>query len=153
MKHKTKKYKSKSKSIKTRRGGTKTNKISHSKKIKSLELSKKHRYTSLKTPNNSGNNLRQNLVKLCINNNWEEYDKLTQKIMSDYWNNYRMNLDNNTNNTIDFFIHLERNYDTFSDKTKMCLERCLTQLQEDAIPESMSYLDDILRIKNMNNNK
>lgn len=46
MKHKTKKYRSKS--MKKRRGGTKTNKMSYSKHIKSLEHSKKHMYTSLK---------------------------------------------------------------------------------------------------------
>lgn len=83
------------------------------------------------------------MVILCKKKNWEEYDKLTQQIIHDY----RMNLVNNTNHTTDFFVHLDRNYNNFSDDTKLCLERCLTQLQEDAIPESMYYLSDILNLK------
>jgi hypothetical protein len=141
MKTKTKKRKSRKsnyltpKKIYNKYGGTK--------KLKYVSISLRHptRYITSRTLN--GNNIRQRLVELCKKKELEEYDKLTQQIISDYWKNYRMN----SNNTIDFFIHLERNYDTFSIKTKLCLERCLTQLQEEAIPESMSYLSDILRLK------
>lgn len=129
------------------------NKYGGTKKLKFISLSKiKHpsQIQYLKTTMSrklTGNNLRQRLVELCNKNDLEEYDKLTQQIISDYWNNYRMNSNHNTNHMIDFFIHLERHYNTFGIKTKLCLERCLTQLQEEAIPESMAYLSDIMRLK------
>jgi hypothetical protein len=99
---------------------------------------------SRRTSNNTGNNLRQSLVNLCKQNDMESYDKVTQHIMREYW---EANRDNNSSRSIDFFTHLKNNYDTFSINTKLCLERCLTQLQEDAIPESMYYLSDIIQLK------
>ena len=50
--------------------------------------------------------------------------------MNDYW----------VNGKKDFFIHLDRNIHTFKPETLACLKQSLTQLQEDAIPESMSHL-------------
>jgi hypothetical protein len=128
----TKKNKSKrlvNKKYKMKRGGTK----------------KIYSNVSRSSAINTGNNLRQLLVNLCKQNDMEAYDKVTQQIMREYWDANRDN--NNSSRSIDFFTHLKNNYDTFSINTKLCLERCLTQLQEDAIPESMYYLSDIIQLK------
>lgn len=82
-----------------------------------------------------GSDLRQRLVSLCKNKKWNEYDNVTQQIMRDYW----------VNGKKDFFIHLDRNIKTFSPETLYCLKQSLTQLQEDAIPESMPHLAYIMR--------
>lgn len=83
----------------------------------------------------SGSNVRQQLVILCKRGKLTEYDDLTQQIMRDYW----------VNGKKDFFIHLDRNIKTFSPETLSCLKRSLTQLQEDAIPESMPHLAYIMQ--------
>jgi len=72
---------------------------------------------------------------LCKNNELQEYDDLTQQIMKDYWVNRKK----------DFFIHLNRNIKIFTPETLSCLKRCLIQLQEDAIPDSMPYIDYIMK--------
>ena len=82
-----------------------------------------------------GSDIRQQLVTLCKKNKWSEYDELTQKIMKDYW----------VNGKKDFFIHLDRNITTFSPETLACLKQSLTQLQEDAIPESMAHLSYVMQ--------
>lgn len=82
-----------------------------------------------------GSDYRFRLVKSCKDNNLNEYDNITQEIMTDYRNGKK-----------DFFIHLDRQINTFSLKTLKCLQRSLTQLQEDAIPESMVHLHKILSI-------
>lgn len=82
-----------------------------------------------------GSDIRHQLVGLCRKNKWDEYDALTQKIMKDYWSNRKK----------DFFIHLDRNITTFSPETLSCLKQSLTQLQEDAIPESMPHLSYIMK--------
>ena len=81
-----------------------------------------------------GSDLRQRLVSLCKSKKWNEYDSLTQQIMRDYWINGKK----------DFFIHLDRNIKTFSPETLYYLKQSLTQLQEDAIPESMPHLAYIM---------
>lgn len=86
----------------------------------------------------SGSDIRYELVRLCKHNKWNEYDALTQKIMKDYW----------VNGKKDFFIHLDRNIKSFSLETLNCLRVCLTQLQEDAIPESMPHLYYIMKMQN-----
>lgn len=78
-----------------------------------------------------GSNLRQKLVTLCRQEKWDEYDATTQQIIHDY----------RINGKKDFFIHLDRQIATFKPSTALCLERCLTQLQEDGIPESMAHLE------------
>lgn len=101
--------------------------------------SKTKKYKS-KTPyykSSKGSDLRQELVTLCKNNKWKEYDILTNNIIDDY-----------TNNKKDIFIHLENNFDTFSDTTKLCLLRFLTRAQEEAIAESMKYLHEIMLLTN-----
>ena len=72
---------------------------------------------------------------LCKNNEWQEYDDLTQQIMKDYW----------VNGKKDFFIYLDRNIKTFNPEILSCLKQSLTQLQEDAIPESMPHLAYIMQ--------
>ena len=92
--------------------------------------------TSIKNTitNNSGSDIRNELVRLCKHNKWDEYDALTQHIMKEYW----------VNGEKDFFIHLDRNIKGFKNNTLRCLKLSLTQLQEDAIPESMKHLSYIM---------
>jgi hypothetical protein len=47
----------------------------------------------------------------------------------------------------DFFIHLDNQIKTFKNDTLLCLERTLTQLQEDGIPESMIHLARVLDVR------
>jgi hypothetical protein len=93
-----------------------------------------------------GSDLRYELVQLCKHNKWDEYYDLTQQIIDDYY----------SRNDNSFFIHLQRNYfgDSNSERnkgfnfnTKMCLEKALTRFQEEAIPESMPFLYDIMKLK------
>jgi len=96
------------------------------------------RYTRRKLKGGgSGSDVRHQLVTLCKRGKWAEYDALTQKIMKDYWSNGRK----------DFFVHLDRNITTFSPETLYCLKQSLTQLQEDAIPESMPHLSYIMKMQ------
>lgn len=83
----------------------------------------------------SGSDIRHQLVTLCKRGKWAEYDALTQKIMYDYWRNGKK----------DFFVHLDRHIHTFTPETLACLKQSLTQLQEDAIPESMPHLYYIMK--------
>ena len=92
-----------------------------------------------------GNDLRTQLVNLCKEGNWEEYERVTDRIIDDYRHGKK-----------DFFIYLDKEMflkserDTHNKKNKkprgfkidtiLCLERCLTRLQEEAIPESMIHL-------------
>jgi len=97
-----------------------------------------HKYESKK-----GSNLRQKLVTLCKKEeleekrDWKEYDKVTQEIINDYIKGDKS-----------FFIHLDKQIKTFKPETLRCLERSLTRLQEDAIPESMPHLYYILTHSN-----
>jgi len=84
-----------------------------------------------------GSDLRQSLVTLCRRGKWEEYDTITQQIISDY----------RLKNKKDFFIHLDNQIKTFKPDTLLCLERSLTQLQEDGIPESMVHLSHVLDVR------
>ena len=84
-----------------------------------------------------GSDLRQKLVSLCRKEKWDEYDALTQKIIYEYRRYGKK----------DFFIHLDNQMSTFSKSTKLCLERSLTQLQEDGIPESMVHLAHVLDVR------
>lgn len=107
-----------------------------SSKIKSN--SKTHKYkTHTIYKKNKGSDLRQELVTLCKNNKWSEYDNLTNEILNDYI--YGKN---------DIFIHLYKKFDTFSNQTKLCLLRFLTRAQEEAIPESMKYLELVMLLNN-----
>jgi hypothetical protein len=114
-----------------------------------------------------GNVLRTQLVDLCKEGNWEEYERVTRRIIDDYRHGKK-----------DFFIYLDKEMFLRSDQdthnknprgfrrdtrnkkprgfrsdtdddneprgfkidTILCLERCLTRLQEEAIPESMVHL-------------
>lgn len=86
---------------------------------------------------NKGSDLRQKLVTLYKYKKLEEYDKITDKIITDY-------IDNKN----DIFLHLNNKFNTFSERTKISLERFLTRAQEEAIQESMPYLYEIMIIKN-----
>lgn len=98
---------------------------------KSQRRHKRARNTRRKLGGGSlGSDIRQQLVTLCRKNKWAEYDDLTQKIMKDYW----------VNGKKDFFIHLDKQITSFSPESLDCLKQALTQLQEDAIPESMPHL-------------
>lgn len=94
--------------------------------------------------------IRNQLVTLYRNSEMTKYDEITQMIIR----NYRAVVSNK-----DFFHHLKNQIKikykkgepvidstTFSENTLLCLERCLTQLQEDGIPESMSYLYVITKL-------
>lgn len=91
-----------------------------------------------------GSDLRNELVQLCKHNRWDEYYDLTQQIIDDY----------RLRNDKSFFIHLQRNYfgdsktnKGFNFNTKICLEKALTTFQEEAIPESMPFLYDIMKLQ------
>ena len=84
-----------------------------------------------------GSDLRQQLVSLCRQSKWAEYDSITQRIIDDY----------RLNNKNDFLIHLDNQMSTFKRETALCLERSLTQLQEDGIPESMVHLARVLDMR------
>lgn len=84
-----------------------------------------------------GSDLRQQLVTLCRKGNFDEYDAITQKIIDDYRRLSKK----------DFFIHLDNQIKTFSKNTLLCLERNLTQLQEDGIPESMIHLKYVIDVR------
>ena len=89
-----------------------------------------------------GNDLRTQLVDLCKEGNWEEYERVTRRIIDDYRHGNK-----------DFFIYLDKEMflkpeqDKHNKKSRgfrrdtiLCLEPCLTRLQEEAIPESMVHL-------------
>lgn len=90
-----------------------------------------------------GSNLRNELVQLCKHNKWDEYNDLTKEIINDYLRGDKS-----------FFIHLNRNYfnnkkykkEGFKLTTKLCLEKALTRFQEEAIPESMPFLYDVMKL-------
>ena len=109
-------------------------------KRKKSGKSKKHNKRTrkmVKRGGGIGNELRQQLVTLCHDKKWEEYDKITQRIIDDY----------RRNNKTDFFVYLNNQMSTFRKSTKLCLERSLTQLQEDGIPESMVHLAHVLDVR------
>jgi hypothetical protein len=110
--------------------------IKRKKSRKSLRRNKRTRKNN-KRGGGIGNELRQQLVTLCRQGKWEEYDAVTQKIISDY----------RLNNKTDFFIYLNKQMSTFSKPTILCLERSLTQLQEDGIPESMVHLAHVIDVR------
>ena len=125
---------SKSKRVTRKKGGGKETRASST-----LSSSSPYRRTT------NGSDLRNQLVTFCRQGKWEKYDEITQQIITDY-----RDIHPNKN----FFNHLKNqikiNYKedgnpfiestTFSDNTLLCLERALTQLQEEGIPESMVYL-------------
>jgi hypothetical protein len=88
-----------------------------------------------------GSDYRQKLVNLCKRKQWEAYDDLTNKIIDDYISGDHQ-----------FFLHLNKNFNTFSKTTKLCLTRALTRLQEEAIPESMPYLHSIMMLSSKSRN-
>jgi hypothetical protein len=93
----------------------------------------------------SGSDIRNQLVTFCRQGEWEKYDDITQQIIKDY-RDVRPNKEffNHLKNQIKIIYKEDGNPSiestTFSDNTLLCLERSLTQLQEDGIPESMVYL-------------
>jgi len=105
------------------------------KKIKTKKKSLKMFRRTIKRGGNKGNNLRQQLVNACKQNDWNEYNRITDEIISDYINGDKS-----------FFIHLNRNFHTFKPETKKCLELALTRAQEETIPESMSHLYSIMQM-------
>lgn len=112
----------------------KTKKNNKKKNQKTKQNTKRfhHQYGSGK-----GNDLRAELVRLCKKNEWEEYDKITQSIIDDWVKGDKS-----------FFIYLDKQIKTFKPETLRCLERSLTRLQEEAIPESMEHLHYILTHRN-----
>ena len=102
--------------------------------------SRKHYKRTRKTVKRGGglgSDLRQSLVTLCRQGRWAEYDAITQQIITDY----------RIKDKKDFFIHLDNQIKTFKKDTLLCLERTLTQLQEDGIPESMIHLSRVLDVR------
>jgi hypothetical protein len=99
-----------------------------------------------------GNDLRTQLVNLCKEGNWEEYDRVTDHIIDEYIrgkNDFLIYLDK------EMFLKSERDTHKkykkpggFSRDTILCLERCLTRLQEEAIPESMVHLTTAVNVRN-----
>lgn len=85
---------------------------------------------------------RDNLVgkfkEACDSKNEKEYDKITLEIKNKYINE----------NNKDFFTYLKYKLKLLDKETLKCLERSLTGLQEDAIPESMPHLHYILTHRN-----
>ena len=134
-----------------KQGGTKNvnSVVSRSRIKSSYKRPSTIRKTSKKQLRFVTNDTVEKLVDLCENKNWEEYDKVSQDIMKEYWKTYRMSSNTNAT-TIDFFEYLNNNYNELPLNKKLCLERSMIHLQEDAIPESMSYLSDIFRLKRMN---
>ena len=96
-----------------------------------------------------GNDLRTQLVNLCKEGNWEEYERVTDHIIDEYIrgkNDFLIYLDK------EMFLKSERDTHNkksrgFSRDTILCLERCLTRLQEEAIPESMVHLTTVLNAR------
>lgn len=115
-------------------------KTKNGKSRKHNKLSKKSskKYTRRQHGAGLGSDLRQKLVTLCRQGKWDEYDAVTQQIISDY----------RVKDRKDFFIHLDNQISTFKPETVLCLERTLTQLQEDGIPESMVHLLTVEKIRN-----
>ena len=56
-------------------------------------------------------------------------------------NVYIIALINNKKAQDKFFYHIERNYTTFSSNTKKILLNVMIRLQEEAIPESMKWIE------------
>jgi hypothetical protein len=76
----------------------------------------------------TGSDVRNELVTLCRHRKWSEYDNLTQRIINDY------ELRNS------FFYHLNNQIQSFSPNSLSCLKRCLIQLRERGIPDSIPFL-------------
>ena len=111
--------------------------IKRKKYTKSKRTRKNNKRRSHQKGGGLGSDLRQQLVSLCRQSKWEEYDSITQRIIDDY----------RLNNKNDFLIHLDNQMSTFKRETALCLERTLTQLQEDGIPESMPHLARVLDMR------
>uniref|UniRef100_A0A6C0BTV4 Uncharacterized protein n=1 Tax=viral metagenome TaxID=1070528 RepID=A0A6C0BTV4_9ZZZZ len=109
------------------------------KRKKTTNRRNRKRRTTRKTQRGGGlgSDLRQKLVTLCRQGKWEEYDAVTQSIINDYRRSGKN----------DFLIHLDNQMSTFKRETALCLERSLTQLQEDGIPESMVHLAHVTSIR------
>jgi hypothetical protein len=90
-----------------------------------------------------GSNIRQELVTLCRQGKWAEYDDLTQRIIKEQ----DVLTQHNPDIKHDYFIHLEKNIKTFGRDTLRCLERNLTQLQEQGIPPSMQHLEYVTDVR------
>lgn len=118
---------------KSKKNHIKSHRKSH-KKYKYIRNTRRLRNSHNLRGGSSGNDIRQQLVTLCRKKDWVAYDALTQQIMKDYW----------VNGKKDFFIHLDRNIHNFTPSSLSCLKLSLTQLQEDAIPESMPHLHYIM---------
>jgi hypothetical protein len=107
------------------------------KRKKTVRRNKRTKRTRKQRGGGVGSDLRQKLVSLCRQGKWDEYDALTQNIIDDYRRAGKK----------DFFIHLDNQMTTFKKETALCLERSLTQLQEDGIPESMVHLARVIDIR------
>lgn len=121
----------KSKSLKRK---TMKHKARYSRKSIRKHYNRNSRRKFIGSGDDTGNNIRYNLVTMCKRRKWVEYDNLTKEIIKDYWNNRKSN----------FLDHLYKNFETFSPITLSCLKRCLYQLQDNSIPESIPYLYYIL---------
>lgn len=155
IKHKSKITKRRNKSRRYhKRGGTKKT-VRSIRKIDNIKSNAKNTMTFTRTSvpqkyGSKGNDLRQQLIDFCRANDKEGYEALTNQIIEDYYKNEDKSI----------FIHLKNNYFKKEDKngniiingfripTKLCLYYFLHRAQEEAIPESMEYLEDIMYLRN-----
>ena len=95
-----------------------------------------------------GSEIHKQLVDLCKKEDIESYEAITQQIMSDWRNRKRaffIFLDEQMDILVKKYIDNGKNQNDADDI--LCLERSLTQLQEEGIPESMKHLVTVMDIK------
>jgi hypothetical protein len=141
LRHKSKRYR--------KRGGTKT-----ARSIRDATTVKTNAKKTTRTfvdsiaqrHGSKGSDLRQQLVNFCRAGDVEGYEKLTNKIIEDYYKDGDKSI----------FFHLKNNYfknetenvNGFRIPTRLCLFHFLHRAQEEAIPESMIFLADISELRN-----
>ena len=124
------KYSKKKKIIrKKQKKSNKKQRMSNSRKSRKSRAFGKFRYTK---KHGGGSNVRHDLVQYHKNGEIEKYQELVMLVRDDLV--VRAN----------FFDHLKRNMDTFSETTKRALVNAIHQLQEDAVPESWDVWNNIV---------
>jgi hypothetical protein len=95
-----------------------------------------------------GSKIHSQLVDLCKKEDITQYEDITQQIMSDWRNRNKaffIFLDEQISVLVKKYIDNGKNQNDADDI--LCLERALTQLQEEGIPESMKHLVTVMDIK------
>jgi dihydroxyacetone kinase-like predicted kinase len=133
-----KKKRGSGRTISTKRRHQSHKKSSVLKSKKSINVKSYSRTYKIDKIMKDGDKLVDKFKELCDSKNETEYDKMTQEIIEKYIKE----------NNKDFFIYLDHKIKKFDVETLQCLERSLTRLQEDAIPESMPHLHYILTHRN-----